>query len=255
MKQLTVGSGPARALVVHGYDLGAEFYLPLAERLAARGLPTTLVTLPGFDGEPPLAAPGWTPLVDAIVAALPPAPATLVGHSLGGLLALLAAARRPPSLSRLVLLEPVSFPWRWLARLAAARYLDGVVRGPRDGFVNSNGLSRRVADLGAYPPAALELHLAARRRADRATGEALFASMESLYPLPCRQVEVPCLVVVGRASGWRARWLARRLARRLPRVTLTELPRAAHFLLHEADDALADAVSAFISAHAERGGS
>jgi pimeloyl-ACP methyl ester carboxylesterase len=242
MKRLTVGSAPARALLLPGNDLPAAFYLPLAGALAARGVPTAVATLPGFDGEPPLAEPSWDALAAAVLEDVPP---VLIGHSMGGMLALRAAARRPLGLTHLVLLEPAIFPWRWLARAAGRRYLRSVIRGDRDRFENWNGLSRRVADPARYPRAAIDLYLEARRRGDRATGEALFSTLPDLYPLP--EVAVPTLLVTGRETGARARFLMRRLRARLGPAAWVELPGAAHWLVHEADEAVAEQVARFVA--------
>ena len=64
MERLVIGHGRP-VLLVPGNDLCAEFYRPLAERLAAHGCATTLLTLPGQHGLPPLSQPGFAPLVDA----------------------------------------------------------------------------------------------------------------------------------------------------------------------------------------------
>ncbi|HUH02692.1 MAG TPA: alpha/beta fold hydrolase [Kofleriaceae bacterium] len=242
METVTVGQGSARTLLVHGNDLCGAFYRPLAEHLAERGLPTALVTLPGFHRVPPLATPSWDGLVELVVQRTP---AILIGHSMGGLLALLAAARRPPSLTHLVLLEPAVFPTRWLARAAANRYLGSVVRGDRDRWVNWNGATRRVHDEGAYSRAAIELYLEVRRTSDRATAEALFTALPELYPLPYDRVAVPTLLLTGAETGWRARLMLRSLRRRL-RPRHASIPGAAHWMIHEADAALADHIAEFV---------
>lgn len=183
-------------------------------------------------------------MVDLVVEALPDR-AILIGHSMGGLIALLAAARRPRALAHLVLLEPAVFPSRWMAALAARRYLATVVRGDRTRFVNSNGATPRVHHLERYPRAAIDLYLEGRRTADRATGEALFGALPRLYPLPYRRVDVPTLLVSGGEIGWRGRALRRGLVRALAPRHLS-CPGAAHWLVNEADDAVADAIAEFV---------
>jgi pimeloyl-ACP methyl ester carboxylesterase len=246
MRLVTVGdgAGPARAFVVPGNDLCAEFYRPLAERLAVAGVATTLATLPGWHGVPPLPAPGWDALADAVTAALPGPDATLVGHSLGGLLALLVAARRPAALGRLVLVEPAVFPGRLVARAAARRYRDTVVHGDAGRFVNWNGGLRRVHDEAAFPRAMIELYLEVRRTSDRATAARLMDTLPDLYPLPFARVAVPVLVVRGASSGWRARAMLAPLARRLGAERVV-IPGAAHWIANEQDEALAAAVARF----------
>ena len=233
MKALDIGGTP-RAVLVHGHGLCAEFYEPFARCLAERGVATRLLTLPGYHGEPPLENPGWDALADALLAVVPDG-AALIGHSMGGLLALVAAARRP--VSRLVLLEPAVQP-RFLARAASRRYLRVGARPER--FENWNGGQWRVADPSRYPKDMIDRFLDGARTADPATVDALFGTVPDV-PDPT----VPTLLVTGGAIGWRGRATAEWLALRL-RPTRFVLADAGHWLVNEHDDALADAVAAFL---------
>jgi pimeloyl-ACP methyl ester carboxylesterase len=71
---------------------------------------------------------GWPRLVDELVARLEayPEPAILVGHSLGGMLSLMAAKARPDLVRCVVMLDsPVVSGWRaWLLRFAKQRGWD-----------------------------------------------------------------------------------------------------------------------------------
>lgn len=247
MKTLTIGNGAQRAVLVHGNDLCAEFYVPLADQLAKRGFTTTLLTLPGFHHEPPLARPGWEGLVQALLEALPGPGTTLLGHSMGGLLALLAAARRPRELGTLVLLEPVLLPYRWMARAASRQYLEAVVRAERRRFVNWNGGQYRIAAPERYPPEMIELYLEVRRTSDRATAEALFSTLPALHPLPFERVEVPTLLVLGAETGLRSRAINAIVARRL-RCRRVVIPEAAHWLANERDESVAEHTAEFVRA-------
>jgi pimeloyl-ACP methyl ester carboxylesterase len=234
------GREARRALLLPGNDLGAAFYRPLGEALATRGVTAVLLEQPG-------GAPAWDAHLDEVAAVWEEhasAGAALVGHSLGGLLALLLAARRPAGLSRLVLLEPMIPPWRWLARQAAARYRRDVVLRDRDRFVNWTGTYRRVHRPDAFPPAALEHYVTTRREADPARASALFDALPDLYPLPLAAVRAPTLVVRGAHSGWRLRLGHALLRRRLGARGVT-IPDAAHWLANEADAAVAGAIAAF----------
>jgi pimeloyl-ACP methyl ester carboxylesterase len=254
MKLVATGEGGAsgmvaartRALLLPGNDLCAEFYAGLAGALAARGVPTTAVTLPGYHREPPLPAPGWAALVDAV---LPHVPEVLIGHSMGGLLAALVAARTPPALRRLVLLEPAIFPTAGIARSAANRYLTDVVLGDRTAFRNWNGAQHRVADLARYPPAMVALYEEVRRTSDVATARALFTELPALYPLPFARITVPTLLVRGARTGLLSRLLLAPLAYRLcGRAQSHVIPGAAHWIANEQDDAAADAIAGFVGA-------
>ena len=86
----------------------AEFYRGLGRELASRQLHVSLTTLRGFDGRPPVLDPSWNALVEAVLPEveqrLCPG-GILVGHSLGGLLALLIAARLGERVNKLVLMD------------------------------------------------------------------------------------------------------------------------------------------------------
>jgi pimeloyl-ACP methyl ester carboxylesterase len=238
-------------MLVPGNDLCGEFYVPLAEEMASRGISTTLLTLPGYHGVPGLDTPGWGPMVDDLEGALAThleGGGTLIGHSLGGLLALLLAARRPAQVERLVLLEPAVVPWRWVARLGAKQYQRVVVRGDRSRFLNEPGAFRRVHDLERFPPWAIDLHLEVRQKSDPAVSEGLIESLVPAYPLPVEDVRVPALWLRGAGSG-RWPWLAAGLMRRRFRgLTVEVIEGAAHWLANEQDGAVADAVARFAGA-------
>ena len=240
-------------LLVHGNDLGGAFYAPLGEALVARGFRVLLPTLPGFDGEPPLPAPSWQALVATLalhLGALRPG-ATLAGHSLGGLFAVLCAIARPERVARLVLLEPLVLPSRRFARAASRRYLRDVLSRREGPFQNWTGSFLRVADPSRFPAAALALHLEARARGDHGTARVLFETLEAQYPLALGRVGVPVLLLAGERSGLRMRLLMATLCSQLrrssPRVDLVRLPHAAHWMANEVDDVLAAHIARFVA--------
>lgn len=253
MKAIDLGPPGARLgplLLIPGNDLGAEFYAPLGEHLAARGFRARLLTLPGFHGTPPLTVPGFDAMLGALreeVANHLEARGTLVGHSLGGLMALLLAASFAERVGHLVLLEPAIIRSRWLARLAARKYRSDVVTADRERFVNWSGSFRRVHDPAHFPRAAIAHYLDVRRRTPQAVSAALLDDLRRLYPIPFERVRAPSLVVRGASSGLFARYGIARVARCLPQATLVTLPRAGHWLANEADDTLSEIVARFVS--------
>lgn len=247
---LTVSAGAeaARAFLVPGNDLCAEFYRPLAEELAGRGLTTTLATLPGFNG-----LPGWSPpRVEAYVEEIRrgareamSSDGVLLGHSLGGLFAFLALAGEPTLARRLLLLEPFILPSRRLARGAARTYRAQVVEGQGDAFRNWTGSFRRVHDLERFPAWAIELYLEVRRTTAPGTVAALMDQLEGLYPLPFAQVQAPVRILRGARSGWRNRLMHSALRFTFGRATVRAVPGLAHWMANEDDPTLAEAIVAF----------
>jgi len=106
LEVFTEGSGP-RVVLVHGSVMGAPMVwgaqAPLAERW-------TLVepNRRGFGGSPPADAEEFERDADDIAALIEPGD-HLVGYSYGGIVSLLAAAKRADALRSLAVLEPPAF--------------------------------------------------------------------------------------------------------------------------------------------------
>lgn len=253
VRHITVGpEGGVPALLLPGNDLCAEFYVPLANVLATRGMRTTVVTLPGFHHQPALpqmraiesaGAPGfpasWSAMLDAVTPLF--GGGVLVGHSLGGLLALLLAAR--VQAKRLVLLEAAIPPTRAIAKAVANKYMRDVVTADRSTFSNWSGSFHRIHDVDRFPQSAIDLYQEVRNSSDAATSVALVRDMPRLYPLPFKDIRAPVTIVRGAKSGWfntmnawAARW-------RLANTNTVVIEGAAHWLANEDDEALADVIS------------
>ncbi|OED43870.1 hypothetical protein AB833_02955 [Chromatiales bacterium (ex Bugula neritina AB1)] len=105
---------------LHGNGFSAGTYFPLL-RLLAGEYDLLMLDLPGHgssDATSPY--PGWNTTAEMMYEGMQKllggcsSPVYLVGHSLGGVLALLTACRHPRAFSGLVLLDPVLFPQRML---------------------------------------------------------------------------------------------------------------------------------------------
>src|SRR5436189_2286629 len=105
VRYLTGGEGPPLVLV-HGLGGSATNWTELAPLLARRHR-LLIPDLPGHGGSEPLAAvSGLQPYADRVVAVMEAedaSPAPVVGHSLGGLVVLRLALRRPDAVSAIVL--------------------------------------------------------------------------------------------------------------------------------------------------------
>ena len=107
-----VGAGPRAVFVLHGFLGSARNVATLARGLAARCDARSVIALdltghgdsPPLPPHPDLASIAHDVLDTARALSLPP-PYSLVGHSLGGRVALRAAALQPTGLDRLTLLD------------------------------------------------------------------------------------------------------------------------------------------------------
>ncbi|MFT4627108.1 MAG: esterase [Myxococcota bacterium] len=235
------------AIVLHGNDLCGPFYAPLADRLAGAGFDVVLVTMSGYGGEPPLepvTLDGMLAEVGDLVRAQT-APVTLIGHSLGGLVAFATAAREPEAVLRLVLMEAPIVPWKWLAQRAADRYDRQVVDGDRSQFENRGPGYTRLHSPDAFPEEAMQTALRCRRLSDPNTPKQLIATGAAMYPLPYDAVTQPVLLVRGASSGFMLRASQWDLQWRLPNATSVVIDEAGHWMANENDPALASAIVEF----------
>jgi pimeloyl-ACP methyl ester carboxylesterase len=152
--------------------------------------------------------------------------ATVVGHSLGGLLTARAASRRPDLVARLVLVAPAGIP----SGRAALGYGLPILEALR----TATPAFRRVllADAVRAGPAAL---LAGGLHATRADVRAELAGLGT-----------PTLIVWGGRDPVLPARLAARWQECLPHAEVTLLPDAGHVPMVDAPDGVADALLAFL---------
>lgn len=145
-----------------GADASAEYFGPVAERLAAAGYRVVAVDGPGFGASPLLDAESYAldalvDLVQRLVVRLDLEPLVAVGHSWGGAIAVRYAAAHPENVSALVLLDSGHIDYRDLPDVSADRPVEEWVEEvrQRDGRLPEargramHGLAGRVSD--AWP--------------------------------------------------------------------------------------------------------
>jgi pimeloyl-ACP methyl ester carboxylesterase len=99
------GGGGPPLLLIHGFGGAAWNFSELAPLLVRRSL--VIPDLPGHAGSSALpAAPGLASYADALAACIDAGPVDVLGHSMGGAVALRLAERRPELVRRLVLAAP-----------------------------------------------------------------------------------------------------------------------------------------------------
>ena len=257
------GEGPPIVLV-HGLGGAASNWCELAPLLAPR-LRLLVPDLPGHGGSSPLpAAPTLSPFADGVAAMAEREgmlPAPIVGHSLGGVVALRLALRRPEAVTALVLAAAagISSATRvketWVTLLVLARPARLVA--PHRGLIARVPWLRypvfghwEVADPPALAPRAVEGFLAGPRlHTDiRDAGRALVRADPRT---DLRRVRCPALVVWGARDRIVPLQDGYEYARRL-RAPLRVVPDCGHLLIGERPDACAHAIESFLAPLAAR---
>ena len=246
-------------MLVHGLGGAAANWLALAPLLLP-GRRLIVPELPGHGGSSPLpAAPSLSPYADRLGLLLDhesAAPAAVVGHSLGGAVALRLALRRPEAVSALVLAAAAGIS----SATRSARYaltITGILKpgrkiAPHRGRVARSALLKRLvfgrwgaSDPAALPPELVEALLAGPARHTDTVSAAKALVRDDVRP-ELEQVRCPVLVLWGARDNQLPVDDAFDYARRL-RAQLRVIADCGHLLIVERPAACADAITGFLS--------
>ena len=269
------GHGP-QLVFTHANGFPPETYNALLENLMTRFRVATFANRPKWSTDDPSDLASWHPLaadLERAVEERADAPVVAVGHSLGGMLCALAAARNPELFSALALFDPVvfsgvhAFVWGWMKRLGLGRVFP-LVKGaehrrdswPDRAAVRSSWSGKRVFE--GWDPRAFEDYLTAgvmdgpdgsvTLRYPKAWEARIFEVCPSNEWSKLRRVSRPVLVIRGETSDTLLPGAAGRMAREMPDATVVELRGTSHFLPMEKPDEVARMVIDFVdpgSAH------
>lgn len=156
--------------------------------------------------------------VDDLLAVLDRRPATVFGHSYGGVVALLAAEREPDLVRSVLVFEPPT-PWRSWWPDAAPAPLDD----PAD---EAEAFLRRA--VGDRLWERLPTRTRDARRAEGVAMRAEIASIQGTAPFDPGRVEVPVLLAHGSATTWWHERATRELAHDLPNAESAVVEGAQH---------------------------
>ena len=251
------GSGPPLVLV-HGLGGAAANWTELAPELARRRR-VLVPELPGHGGSTPLpAAPSLEPFADRVGLIAEHEgmlPTPLVGHSLGAVVALRLALRRPSDVSGVVLAAAAGLAsnrrtaelvQRFVGLIRPGRYV-ALYRKRIAGSPRLRWLVFRlwaVSDPAALSPRATEGFLSGPLlHTDVASAGAALALDDPRFELGA--VRCPCLVLWGARDPQVPLADAFEYARRL-RAPLRVIPDCGHLLIGERPDACLDAIGTFL---------
>ncbi len=254
-----VGGTGEPLVLVHGLGGAAANWRLLAPALAAEWR-VVVPELPGHGGSAPLpAAPNVDAFAEAVLGVLEAEdalPALWVGHSLGGLVALRAAVRRPEAVRGIVLAAAAGISSTERAAevtlgLLALLQPGRLIAPFRRGWSRSR-LGRRlafgwwgVADPAGFDPEMAEVFLSgpAEHSDTVSAGRALLASdpREDLGRVSC-----PCLLLWGGEDNWVPPQDGMEYARRL-RAPLRTIADCGHLLIGERPDACLAAIRGFLA--------
>jgi pimeloyl-ACP methyl ester carboxylesterase len=257
------GGDGTRLVFSHANGFPPASYRTLLDRLTDDFSVATVASRPLWSDRDPAELASWDPLADDLVRLVERhagRAAFGVGHSLGGTLTALAAARRPELFSALVLLDPVVFSgarsliWGLTKRLGGGRRFP-LVRGaarrrdhwPDRATARAGWQGRPVFaswDRRAFDDyldaglAAVADGSVALRYPKRWEARIFEICPHDVWP-QLRRVASPTLVVRGESSDTLLPPAARLMAREMPQAELVVLGRTSHFLPMERPDDVA----------------
>jgi pimeloyl-ACP methyl ester carboxylesterase len=254
LRYLVAGEGEP-LLLVHGLGGSAANWLALAPLLLP-GRRLIVPDLPGHGGSDPLpAAASLTAYADSL-AALLDGPAAVVGHSLGGAIALRLAIRRPEVVSALVLAGAAGIS----SGSRRARYgltITGLLKPGRKIAPYRHRVARSAAlktlvfgrwgasDPPALPPEMAEAFLSGPARHTDTVSAAKALVRDDPRP-DLDRVRCPVLLLWGARDNQLSVDDAFEYARRL-RAPLRVIADCGHLLIGENPEACADAIESFLA--------
>lgn len=236
------GEGAPDVVLVHGAGGSRDSLAPLGDALAEAGLAVVAMSLPGRGGSdaPPVTSlAGAADVVAAVLAELAPGGTVLLGHSMGGGVAIETVLGTDASVRGLVL----------VASGARLRVHPDILAGAA-GTVEAGG---HLAELSAAalrpdgPPAARTHVLTVEALTP---GEAALADWQATDRFDrlheVEDLDLPVLAIAGERDGLTPPAYAEYVVEHAPSAELVVLPDAGHWLPVEEAGRVADAVAAFV---------
>lgn len=224
-------------LLVHGAGNDHTIWRFVTRRLAAAGWPVVAVDLPGHGKTDGPALGSIQAMADwcfDVVDSLGADEVTIVGHSMGSLIAMEMACRQPGRIRGIALFSPATHMAVHPELQEAADRRDNLATDLIVGWSHS-GRSR----FGHHTAPGLWMAGANRRLLERnigSLGADLVACSEWDGSAAFGQVHAPTLVIVGEKDVMVPARAGRELAAELPHAELVEIPGGAHASLYDHPD-------------------
>ncbi|HWQ13022.1 MAG TPA: alpha/beta fold hydrolase, partial [Roseiflexaceae bacterium] len=258
--------GPSQgqlALLIHGWSSSWFALSPLIAQVARR-YQCLAVDLPGYGNSPPLPEPATIPryadLLADLIRQVSDRPAALVGHSMGGMIAITLALRHPELVERMVLIAPtisgvlstfITVAIWPVTLLESFRLGARLSRAVESQFVSLTDALMRPASFaersGISAADYARLRADARRPGQgRVRAECYRAMAHNDLRGRLAQVEAPALVIWGAEDNTVPLRDAGVVADEWPAADLRIIPRAGHWPQFETPDATRRHVASFL---------
>jgi pimeloyl-ACP methyl ester carboxylesterase len=255
---VAMGSG-SPVVLIPGLSSPRAVWDGIAPRLAAEHT-VYLVQVNGFGGDDPGAnlQPG---VLDGIVtdlhdylAAHKAEPARVIGHSMGGLVALMLAKAHPGDASAVMAVDALPYVGEIFVPGATVAQLEPQAKAMRDqmvaGFGKPNPANAATAKSMALTPAAQAKVAAWMAKADsRVSGQAMYDDLTTDLRPDMASIATPITLVFPYSDAMpkeRAQPFYRAQYAKAPHVTLVPVADSGHFVMLDQPQAFAAAVDAFV---------
>jgi len=236
-------------LFLHGAEHDHSVWALQSRYLAHHGRSVLAVDLPGHGrsaGAPLVSIEALADWVVALLDAAGVAAATLVGHSMGSLIALECAARYPQRVSRVALIG-TAFPMRVADELLTATRDDEPVAQAMVNLWSHSALAHYPGNPGpGFWVAGVNHRLMQRQKPGVMHSDFAACNAYTNGLTACGRITAPVLLVLGKRDVMTPPRAAKDMIAALPNAQVVEIEGAGHAIMAEKPDEALEALRAFI---------